>query len=67
MPALESKLDPRDPTFVANRDAMAALVADLKAKVAAVEQGGGAAASAKHVARGNLFARERVGALVDTG
>ncbi len=41
MPALESKLDPRDATFAANRDAMAALVADLRAKVAAVEQGGG--------------------------
>src|SRR5258705_1585286 len=67
MPALESKLDPRDPTFAANRDAMAALVADLKAKVAAVEQGGGAAASAKHVARGKLLPRERVRALVDPG
>jgi 3-methylcrotonyl-CoA carboxylase beta subunit len=41
MPALESKLDPRDAPFAANRDAMAALVADLRAKVAAVEQGGG--------------------------
>jgi len=38
MPVIESKLDPRDATFAKNRDAMAALVADLKAKVAHVEQ-----------------------------
>ena len=67
MPALESKLDPRDATFAANRDAMAALVADLRAKVAAVEQGGGTAARAKQVARGKLLPRDRVRALIDPG
>src|SRR5947209_9371822 len=67
MPALESKLDSRDAMFVGNRDAMAALVADLRAKVGAVEQGGGAAACAKHVARGKLLPRERVRVLVDAG
>ena len=67
MPALESRLDPRDATFAANRDAMTALVADLRAKVAGVEQGGGAAARAKHVARGKLLPRDRVAALIDPG
>jgi len=67
MPFLETRLDPRDATFVRNRDAMAALVADLRAKVAEVEQGGGEAACAKHVARGKLLPRERVRALVDPG
>src|SRR5262249_3750633 len=67
MPALETKLDPRDATFAANREAMAALVADLRAKVATIEQGGGAAARAKHVARGKLLPRERVRTLVDSG
>jgi len=67
MPVIETKLDPRDATFAKNRDAMAALVADLKAKVAHVEQGGGAAACAKHVARGKLLPRERVRMLVDAG
>ncbi len=67
MPVIETRLDPRDPTFAQNRDAMAALVADLKAKVAQVEQGGGAAACAKHVARGKLLPRERVRMLVDPG
>jgi 3-methylcrotonyl-CoA carboxylase beta subunit len=63
MPILESRLDPRDATFARNRDAMAALVADLNAKVAQVELGGGEAACAKHVARGKLLPRERVRAL----
>ena len=67
MPALETRLDPRDATFTANREAMAALVGDLKAKVATIEQGGGAAARAKHVARGKLLPRERVRTLVDPG
>ncbi len=67
MPVLETRLDPRDATFAKNRDAMAALVADLQAKVAEVERGGGEAACAKHVARGKLLPRERVRALIDPG
>jgi 3-methylcrotonyl-CoA carboxylase beta subunit len=67
MPVIESRLDPRDATFVKNRDAMAVLAADLRAKVAAIEQGGGEAACARHVARGKLLPRERVRALLDPG
>ena len=67
MPAIESKLDPRDATFAKNREAMAALVADLRAKVAAIELGGGKGPRAKHVARGKLLPRERVRALLDAG
>ena len=67
MPVIESKLDPRDATFAANRDAMEALVADLKAQVEQIEQGGGKGPRAKHVARGKLLPRERVRALIDPG
>jgi 3-methylcrotonyl-CoA carboxylase beta subunit len=67
MPAIESRLNPRDETFVRNREAMAALVADLRDKVATIERGGGAAACARHVARGKLLPRERVRALIDPG
>ncbi len=67
MPVIESRLDPRDATFARNREAMAALVADLRATVATIEQGGGEAASAKHVARGKLLPRDRIRALVDPG
>ena len=67
MPVIETRLDTRDATFAKNRDAMAALVADLHAVVARIEQGGGEAASAKHVGRGKLLPRERVRTLVDPG
>jgi len=67
MPVIESRLDPRDATFAKNREAMAALVADLEAKVAAIEQGGGETARARHVARGKLLPRDRIQALLDPG
>ncbi|HEX4884222.1 MAG TPA: carboxyl transferase domain-containing protein, partial [Casimicrobiaceae bacterium] len=67
MPVIESTLDPRDPAFVANSEAMTALVADLRAKLAVVEQGGGEAARAKHVARNKLLPRERIRTLLDPG
>ncbi len=67
MPSIESKLNARDPVFRENHAAMAALVADLRAKVAQIEQGGGEAARAKHVARGKLLPRERVSTLIDPG
>jgi 3-methylcrotonyl-CoA carboxylase beta subunit len=46
---------------------MRALVADLKAKVAEIEHGGGEDARAKHVGRGKLLPRERVRVLLDAG
>jgi 3-methylcrotonyl-CoA carboxylase beta subunit len=67
MPVIESRLDPRDATFATNRESMAALVADLRAKVAEIEQGGGKTANARHTARGKLLPRERVRALIDPG
>ena len=67
MATLESRLNPRDATFAANRDAMLAQVADLRAKVASIEQGGGEAARSRHVGRGKLLPRERIRALLDPG
>jgi 3-methylcrotonyl-CoA carboxylase beta subunit len=64
---IESKLDPRDATFCENRDALAELVADLRSKVATIEQGGGEAARARHAGRGKLLPRERVRTLLDPG
>jgi 3-methylcrotonyl-CoA carboxylase beta subunit len=64
---IESKLDPRDATFARNGDALAALVADLKAKVESMESGGGEAARARHAGRGKLLPRERVRNLIDIG
>jgi len=67
MAVIESRLDTKDATFEHNRAALAAEVADLRAKIEEVEQGGGDAARAKHVARGKLLPRERVRALLDPG
>jgi 3-methylcrotonyl-CoA carboxylase beta subunit len=67
LPALESKLNPRDATFAQNRAAMAALVDDLRARIAEVEQGGGPVARERHVGRGKLLPRERVRTLLDAG
>ena len=64
---IESKLNPRSEDFKANAAAMRVVVDDLRAKVATVREGGGAAARAKHEARGKLLPRERVDRLLDAG
>ncbi len=67
MNTLQSKLDSRDPTFVANAAALRTLVEDLRAKVAEAALGGGAEANARQKARGKLLPRERVQMLLDPG
>jgi 3-methylcrotonyl-CoA carboxylase beta subunit len=67
MPVIESKINVRDPLFARNRDAMAALVDDMRQRIAQIEQGGGEAARSRHVGRGKLLPRERVRALIDPG
>ena len=51
----------------ANTDAMAALVADLRTRIAAIALGGPAASRDRHVARGKLLPRQRVDELLDPG
>src|SRR2546423_2433572 len=46
---------------------MTALVTDLRDKIAAVENGGGETARARHASRGKLLPRERVRTLIDAG
>ena len=67
MSVIKSRIDPRSTEFRANAEAMRVLVADLRAKVAEVAQGGSEAARQKHVARGKLLPRERVNHLIDPG
>ena len=67
MPILSSQIDSRSDEFADNRAAMLAQVDALRAKLAAVQAGGGEAACAKHSARGKLLPRERVDALLDPG
>jgi len=67
MTVLETKLNARSAEFVANAAAMRALVVDLNVQTTKAALGGGAAARAKHTARGKLLPRDRVGMLLDPG
>jgi 3-methylcrotonyl-CoA carboxylase beta subunit len=67
MPVIRSKLNPGSSEFKRSAAAMAALVADLRAKVERTAQGGEQAARSKHTARGKLLPRERLRLLLDPG
>jgi 3-methylcrotonyl-CoA carboxylase beta subunit len=67
MPVLETQLNARSADFLANAKAMHSVVDDLRQQIAKAQLGGGAAARAKHVARGKLLPRDRVQMLLDPG
>ena len=67
MPRIDSKVEPASDDFLANAQAMAALVADLEAKRAEAALGGSEQARARHVKRGKLLPRARVTGLIDPG
>jgi len=67
MPALSTQLDTRSGAYQENAAHMAALVADLKSKVAKIKLGGGEKAREKHLSRGKLLPRDRVRLLLDPG
>ncbi|MDN7540021.1 carboxyl transferase domain-containing protein [Burkholderia cenocepacia] len=67
MPIIESKLTPRSEDFRANAAALEAVVADLRAKIEQLAQGGGQAARDKHLSRGKLLPRDRIAQLLDPG
>jgi 3-methylcrotonyl-CoA carboxylase beta subunit len=65
MTILTTQINSRSADFVANSAVMNTLVADLQTKLVVISKGGGAAARAKHEARGKLLPRERVDLLLD--
>src|ERR1700745_4094024 len=67
MTVLPTSVDTRSDAFTANAGVMQALVQDLRDKVAAIREGGGAEARRRHLGRGKLLPRERVRALLDPG
>jgi 3-methylcrotonyl-CoA carboxylase beta subunit len=67
MTLLRSDIDTRSSEFAANSAAMHALVADLRARVAEVRQGGDETARQRHLARNKLLPRDRVAGLIDPG
>ncbi len=70
MPVLKSRLDPASPDARANREAMAALVGDLRERTDAVAgrgAGGDDRSIERHRERGKLPVRERIDRLLDPG
>src|SRR5712672_4258897 len=70
MPVLRSRLDPASPETRANTEAMEALVADLRARQAAVAgrgAGGDDRSIARHRERGKIPVRGRIDRLLDPG
>ena len=70
MPVLRSRLDPAAAETRANHEALAALVADLRARQATVAgrgAGGDERSIARHRERGKLPVRERIERLLDPG
>jgi len=67
MELIESHLDTHSDEFKANDAHHRALAAELRERLAAVRQGGGAENLRRHTARGKLFVRERIERLLDPG
>ncbi len=67
MTVLESAVDRTSEAFRANDALNRRLVAELRAAVARIKEGGGERAREKHLARGKLLPRERVRTLLDVG
>ncbi|MFM8532131.1 MAG: carboxyl transferase domain-containing protein [Acidimicrobiia bacterium] len=67
MDRLPSHIDTTRAEFRANRERMAALVNDYRARLDRVREGGGPKYVARHREQGKLPVRERIEALVDPG
>jgi 3-methylcrotonyl-CoA carboxylase beta subunit len=60
-------VDTSSEEYQRNYEANAALAAELRGKIAAAREGGPARSRERHVSRGKLLPRDRVGALLDPG
>ncbi|QJQ94652.1 MULTISPECIES: carboxyl transferase domain-containing protein [Halomonadaceae] len=67
MSILTTQINPRSEVFQANDAAMRGEVAKLRELSAAIAQGGGEKARARHESRGKLFVRDRIDHLLDEG
>src|SRR5437764_486185 len=65
MEPLETHLDTASAEFATNRDRMQTLVDELRRRVAAAREGGGAKYVARHREQGKMPVRERIAALLD--
>ncbi|HEY4227716.1 MAG TPA: hypothetical protein VGM49_05205, partial [Candidatus Limnocylindrales bacterium] len=70
MSVLRSRIDPSSEDARANQERMTSLVADLRARTAAISErgaGGDERSIARHRERGKLPVRERIDRLLDPG
>ena len=67
MQQIESHVRPTDQAFDANRDRMQQLVAELRTRLAAAREGGGARYLQRHREQGKLPVRDRIERLIDPG
>src|SRR5262252_5777456 len=67
MRVIDTRINPADETFVANRDRMQLLVHQLRDRVTAARQGGGPRYLQRHRDQGKLPVRERIDLLLDRG
>ncbi|QBQ54750.1 carboxyl transferase domain-containing protein [Nitrosococcus wardiae] len=67
MAIIETKVDRSSPEFAKNDTHLRSLVKDLQAHLERVAEGGSGAARERHLKRGKLLPRERIGALLDPG
>src|SRR5438874_3809641 len=67
MVVLDSHVNPSDPSFQSNRDRMLRLVAELKERLLAAREGGGAKYGERHREQGKLPVRDRIDRLLDPG
>jgi acetyl-CoA carboxylase carboxyltransferase component len=65
MAVLTSQVERESEAFARRRDAMVALVAELRERTAEVARGGGERSVQRHRSRGKVTARERIDLLVD--
>ena len=66
-PVLSTTCDPNADAFVANRSRFDAMLDDLRAVTAAARLGGSERSRTRHVERGKLLPRDRVGGVLDAG
>ena len=66
MNSIETRVNPENPEFLANRQRMAGLVDELKDRLGQVRQGGSPEAVELHRSRGKLTVRERIDRLLDS-
>jgi len=67
MLVIDTRVNPTDETFVANRERMQLLVNQLRDRVTAARQGGGPRYLQRHREQGKLPVRERIDLLLDQG